>query len=125
MTDLNNKLNLNNVRGASYTPNFKSEEEVKTRQHVEPEAAEIKGDGTKAADSYGRALVKTAGKIENPEMIQCVKDSVDSFLKNPELAAAAVRSCDDSHELLMAQGAADAYEKACCGSCDAAYARMR
>lgn len=125
MTDLNNKLNLNSVRSASYTPNFKGEEEAKPQPHVEAEAAEIKGDGTKAAESYGRALVKQSGKVENPEMVQCVKDSVDAFLKNPDIVAAGVKSADDSYELLMAQGAADAYEKACCGSCDAVYDRLR
>lgn len=124
MTDLNNKLNLNNVRSTSYTPSVKGEEEIKPLPKAECcENCEVKGDGTKAAESYGRVLVKHAGKSENPETVQCVKDSIDFFLKHPELASAGAKAVDDAHELLLASGAADAYEKACCGACDAVYDR--
>ncbi len=125
MTDLNNKLNLNNVRSASYAPNLKSEEEPKPQITFEGNSSETIEDGTKAAESYGRVLVKQAGKIDNPEMVQCVKDSVDAFLNNPKLAAAAVKSGDDAYELLLAQGANDAYEKACCGASAAFNERIR
>ena len=54
-------------------------------------------------------------------MVQIVKDSIDFFVENPDLAAASVRAGDDAYELLEAAGVKDAYEKACCGSCDAAY----
>ena len=124
MTDLNNKLNINNLRSTyNNTPNFKKEEEVKPQPKAE-ETPEIINDGTQAADAYGRSLVKQAGKIENPEMIQTIKDAVDFYISHPKVAAASVKSGDTSYELLKAQGANDAYEKACCGSCDAAYAKI-
>ncbi len=123
MTDINNNLNLNNVRSTSYKPGYKSEEEVKPQVQADVEVAEITGDGTKAAESYGRVLVKQTGRIDNPETVQCVKDSIDFLLKNPDVVAAAVKSADDAYDLLSAMESADAYEKACCGSCDAAYAK--
>ena len=80
-------------------------------------------DGIKAADSYGRILVKS-GKIENPEMVQAVKDSIEFFERYPELAAATVKSVDDAEELLEALEVSDAFEKACCGAYDAAYSKI-
>ena len=87
---------------------------------AEETAQEFVNDGAQAADSYGRILVRK-GNFDNAQMVQSVKDSIDFFIENPELAAATVKAGDDAYELLEAAGAKDAYEKACCGSCDAAY----
>ena len=84
MTDINNKLNLNNVH-STYTPSFKKEDDTKCAQNI--------------------------------------KQDLEFFMKNPELAAAAVKSADNTYELLCADGVEYAYEKACCGACDAAYNR--
>lgn len=120
MTDLNNKLNLNNV-GNAYTPNFKKgKEEAVKAPVVETEPAETKADGLSGKDSYGRALVKQSEKVENPETIQCVKDSVEAFLKNPQKAATEVKAMDDAHEFNVADGIEHPYEEACCGIGDAA-----
>ena len=35
-----------------------------------------------------------------------------------------VKAGDSAYELLSAQGANDAYEKACCGACDAVESRI-
>ena len=83
----------------------------------------ILDDGTHAADCYGRILVKQSDKVDNPDMIQCVKDSLEFFLTNPELASAAVKSADDAYDLLLGDDVEDAYEKSCCGALDAAYER--
>ena len=80
-------------------------------------------DGTQAADTYGRILVKS-GKIVNPEMVQSVKDSIEFFERYPELAVATVKSVDDAEELLEALEISDAFEKACCGAYDAAYSKI-
>lgn len=117
MANFDNKLNINNVRNA-YTPNLKKDDN-KVQSKFDDSAPEIVGDGAQAAESYGRILVKK-GKIENPEMIQNIKDSIDFFLQNTDVAAAAVKASDDAYELLEAEGASDAYEKACCGACSAA-----
>lgn len=122
MTDINNNVNLNNVR-STYTPGVKKED-TKSFAAAENMPQEVLNDGTNAADSYGRVLVNQAGKIDNPETVKCIKDSVDFFLNNPELAAVAMKACDDAYELLEADGCEHAYEKACCGSCDAAYDRV-
>lgn len=122
MTDLNNKLNLNNVANA-YTPNFKKgKEEAVKAPVVENETAETKADGLNSKDSYGRALVKQAGKTDNPEMVQSVKDSVEAFLKNPQAAAVQNRAIDDVYELNVADGIEHPYEEACCCVGDAACA---
>lgn len=119
MSNLDNKLNINKVAPA-YAPVVKKEEEPKTEVKAEEIKPEVVNDGSKAAEAYGRSLVKQAGKVENPEMVQNVKDAVDFYVKNPGVAAASVKAGDDSYEMLKAQGAHDAYEKSCCGSCDAA-----
>lgn len=121
MANFDNKLNINNLH-KTYTPNLKKEE-AKAETKAEEYAPEIVGDGTQAAESYGRILVKK-GKLENPEMVQNIKDSIDFFVQNPELAAASVKASDDAYELLQAEGANDAYEKACCGACEAALAKF-
>ncbi len=118
MTNFDNKLNINNIPKA-YTPSAKKED-AKPQPKAEETAQEFVNDGAQAADSYGRILVRK-GNFDNAQMVQTVKDSIDFFIENPELAAATVKAGDDAYELLEAAGAKDAYEKACCGSCDAAY----
>lgn len=123
MSNLDNNVNINKA-SRTYTHNvLKNGKSIPVPQpeEVEPEAL---NDGTQAADSYGRILVKS-GKIENPEMIQSVKDSMDFFEKYPELAAAAVKSVEDAEELLEALEVSDAFEKACCGAFDAAYSKIK
>lgn len=123
MANFDNKLNINNLH-KTYKPNLKKDEaETKAETKIDESAPEIVGDGTQAAESYGRILVKK-GKLENPEMVQNIKDSIDFFIKNPELASASVKAADDACELLEAEGIADPYEKACCGACDAAFAKF-
>ena len=119
MTDINNKLNLNNVH-STYTPSFKKEDDAKCAQNIKQESQIEKNDGSKAADAYGRILVKQP-RVDSPETIEGVKQDLEFFMKNPELAAAAVKSADNTYELLCADGVEYAYEKACCGACDAAY----
>ena len=121
MSNLDNNLNINNTSRA-YTPNIKKgeETEAKLQQKAETAQTEILNDGVQASDTYGRILVKQAGKTDNPEMVQCIKDAVDFYLNNQKLAQAGVKAGDDAYELLNAQGVQNAYEKACCGACDAA-----
>ena len=76
----------------------------------------------KPADAYGRVLVS---KIDNPDMIECIKDSMDKLSKHPELVAAAVKASDDAYEFLVADEVPQAYEKACCGVYDAAIEQMQ
>lgn len=118
MKDINNNVNLNNVHN-TYAPKSKKPESANISAQDDNREV-ITNDGTKAAESYGRILVN---KSNNTEMIQGVKDAMEFFMQNPELAAAAVRSSDDAYELLEAQETDNAYEKACCGACDAAYDR--
>ncbi len=118
MTNFDNKVNINNIH-KPYTPSAKKED-VKPQPKTDETAPDVVNDGTQAADSYGRILVRK-GKFDNAQMVQSVKDSINFFVENPQLAAASVRAGDDAYELLEASGAKDAYEKACCGSCDVAY----
>ena len=123
MSNIDNNVNINKATRA-YThkvPKNGNNMPVSQNEEVTNEAI---NDGTKAADSYGRILVKS-GKIENPEMVQAVKDSIEFFERYPELAAATVKSVDDAEELLEALEVSDAYEKACCGACDAAYSKIK
>ncbi len=119
MTNFDNKLNINNNLHTTYTPSAKKEE-TKPQPKVEEAAPEVINDGTQAAESYGRILVRK-GNFDNAQMVQSIKDSIDFFVENPDRVAASVRAGDDAYELLEASGAKDAYEKSCCGSCDAAY----
>ena len=119
MTNFDNKLNINNNLHTTYTQNTKKEE-PKPQPKVEETAPEVVNDGTQAAESYGRILVRK-GNFDNAQMVQSIKDSIDFFVANPDLAAASVKAGDDAYELLEAAGVKDAYEKSCCGSCDAAY----
>ncbi len=126
MSNLDNNFNINNANRA-YTPNLKKGEETvdaKPQKRPGDMPVEILNDGAQAAESYGRILVKQAGKVDNPEMVQCIKDAVDFYLNNPQLAQAGVKAGDSAYELLSAQGANDAYEKACCGACDAVESRI-
>ena len=118
MTNFDNKLNINNLH-KTYTPSAKKED-AKPQPKAEETTPEVINDGTQAADSYGRILVRK-GKFDNVEMVQNIKDSIDFFVQNPELAAASVKAGDDAYELLEAAGVQNAYEKSCCGACDAAY----
>ncbi|DAB24675.1 TPA: hypothetical protein CPT85_03055 [Candidatus Gastranaerophilales bacterium HUM_21] len=120
MANLDNNLNINNA-GRAYTPNLKKGEDVKPQTKQEETPVEIINDGTQAADSYGRILVKQAGKVDNPEMVKSIKDAVDFYINNQHLVAAGVKAGDDAYELFHADEMPNAYEKACCGSCDAVY----
>lgn len=121
MTHFDNKINLSKIHNA-YTPNLRKEDTEKSQQKSDNISPEIVDNGTQAAESYGRILVKK-GKVENPEMVQCIKDSIDFFIDNPDLVAAGVKAADDAYELLQADGCPDAYEKSCSGACDAVLAR--
>lgn len=124
MSNLDNNVNINKT-SRTYTHKVqKNDKNVPVSQHEEDIAHEVLDDGTKAADSYGRILVKS-GKTENPEMVQSVKDSMEFFVKYPELAAAAVKSVEDAEDLLNALEVSDAFEKACCGAFDAAYSKVK
>ncbi len=123
MTDINNNVNLNNVR-SSYTPSLKKDDSKSKQVQEEFLPTEFLQDGTNAAEAYGRVLVSQSEKIDNPETVKCVKDSVDFFINNPELASAALKASDDAYELLDAEGCEHSYEKSCCGSLDAAYNRV-
>lgn len=122
MSNVDNNMNINKTSRA-YTPSVSKNDNNKSVQQREEVAQESLNDGTQAADSYGRILVKS-GKVDNAEMVQSVKDSIDFFVNNPELAAAAVKAGDDAEELMSALEVADAYEKACCGACEAAYSKV-
>lgn len=122
MSNLDNNMNINNA-GRTYHRNIKKGEEAKPQATSENFAAETTlHDGTKAAESYGRILVKSQ-KIDNADMVKSVKEALDFYIKNPELARLAVKAGDDAYELLEAMDEECAYEKACCGSCDAAYSK--
>ena len=100
MANLDNNLNINNA-GRAYTPNLKKGEDVKPQTKQEETPVEIINDGTQAADSYGRI--------------------VDFYINNQHLVAAGVKAGDDAYELFHADEMPNAYEEACCGSCDAVY----
>ena len=122
MSNLDN-ININNT-SRTYHRSVKKAEETKPQVKVEDDnTTESLQDGTKAAESYGRILVKTTGKVENPEMVKTVQEALDFYINNPDLVRASLNAGDDAYELLEASGAANPYEKACCGSCDAAYAK--
>ena len=123
MSNLDNNVNINKASHAYTHKVSKSGKNVPVSQHEEI-SPEPLNDGIKAADSYGRILVKS-GKIENPEMVQAVKDSIEFFERYPEIAAATVKSVDDAEELLEALEVSDAFEKACCGAYDAAYSKIK
>lgn len=123
MSNIDNNVNINKTT-RTYTHKVSKNDKNMPLPQNEEVLQEPVNDGIKAADSYGRILVKS-GKIENPEMVQAVKDSIEFFERYPELAAASVKSVDDAEELLEALEVADAYEKACCGACDAAYSKIK
>lgn len=120
MSNLDNNFNINNT-GRAYTPNIKKGDDAESKlpKKAENIPSETVTDGTQAADTYGRILVKQTGKIENPEMVQCVKNAVDFYINNTDLVRAGMKACDDSFELMEADNVPYAYEKACCGICDA------
>ena len=98
MSNLDNNFNINNANRA-YTPNLKKGEETvdaKPQKRPDDMPVEILNDGAQAAESYGRILVKQAGKVDNPEMVQCIKDAVDFYLNNPQLAQAGVKAGDSA-----------------------------
>lgn len=117
---MNNKLNLNNVATTPYTHATKKES-IKSDTKPNTQDCHTINNGNQAAECYGRILVKQADKTNNAEMVKNVKDSIEFFVKNPNLAKSAVKASDDAFEILSAIEAANAYEKACCGILDAAY----
>ena len=100
-------VNLNNVR-SSYTPSLKKDDSKSKQVQEEFLPTEVLQDGTNAAEAYGRVLVSQSGKIDNPETVKCVKDSVDFFINNPELASAALKASDDALSEYGLDGIADA-----------------
>lgn len=122
MSNLDNNVNINKASRAYTHKVQKNDKNVLAPQHEEV-APEVLNDGTKAADSYGRILVKS-GKIENPEMVQSVKESIALFTEHPELVSAINKACDDLEDILSASDEKDAYEKACCAMIDAGHTRM-
>lgn len=118
MANLDNNVNINNANRA-YTPNLKKGEEVKPQAKAEIEApAEMLNDGTQAADSYGRILVRQTGKIENPEMVKTVQDAIDFYIKNSDIAAKHVKNGDIAYCAYKADGEEYPYEDMCCISCE-------
>ena len=50
---------------------------------------------------------------------------MEMFMKNTQLALHAINTGDHAFELLQADSVENAYEKACCGSLDAAYEKCK
>ena len=122
MSNIDNNVNINKAT-RTYTHKVSKNDKNVSLSQNEDVIQESINDGTQAADTYGRILVKS-GKIVNPEMVQSVKDSIEFFERYPELAVATVKSVDDAEELLEALEISDAFEKACCGAYDAAYSKI-
>lgn len=122
MSNIDNNVNINKAT-RTYTHKVSKNDKNVSLSQNEDVLQESINDGTQAADTYGRILVKS-GKIVNPEMVQSVKDSIEFFERYPELAVATVKSVDDAEELLEALEISDAFEKACCGAYDAAYSKI-
>ena len=122
MSNIDNNVNINKAT-RTYTHKVSKNDKNVSLSQNEDVIQESINDGTQAADTYGRILVKS-GKIVNPEMVQSVKDSIEFFERYPELAVATVKSVDDAEELLEALEVSDAFEKACCGAYDAAYSKI-
>ena len=122
MSNIDNNVNINKAT-RTYTHKVSKNDKNVSLSQNEDVLQESINDGTQAADTYGRILVKS-GKIVNPEMVQSVKDSIEFFERYPELAVATVKSVDDAEELLEALEISDAFEQACCGAYDAAYSKI-
>lgn len=122
MANLDNNMNINSA-GRAYAPNFKKNEDVKSQVKLDEEMEpEVLNDGVQAADSYGRILVKQSGKvIDNPEMVKCVQDAIDFYVKNSDIAQKHVKNGDLAYQAFEKDGDEHAYEDMCCISCDAAY----
>ena len=122
MKNLDNNFNVNNNQRA-YAPNLKKNEEAhKVDTKFDEATQEMLVDGRKAADTYGRILVK-AGNIDNTTPISSIVESLDFLMENYDLALASMKATDDAYELLLAENASEPYEKACCGAIDAAYSK--
>ena len=122
MSNLDNNVNINNT-GRAYAPKLKKGDDAKPQPVLEETIVESLNDGTMAADTYGRILVKQAGKTENAEMVKAVQDAIEFYVNNPTIAQAAVKAGDDACELLSALDIENSYEQACSGSLDAAYSK--
>ena len=123
MTNLDNNFNVNS-NNRTYAPNIKKAQDIQVElkaEEVTPEV--ILEDGSKAADSYGRILVKPS-RIDNTTPVQSVVDSLDFLLENYDTALAAMKATDDAYDLLLADGVSYAYEKACAGAIDAAHSKF-
>jgi len=119
MTNLDNNFNVNNKR--AYSPNLKKNDDiVKHEVKFDDATQEMIIDGSKAADAYGRILVKSSN-IDEITPIPSVIESLDFLADNYDLALASMKTVDDAYDLLLADGVDSAYEKACCGAIDAAY----
>ena len=122
MKNLDNNFNVNNNK-RTYSPNVKkSEEAPKVGPKFDETTQEMLVDGRKAADAYGRILVK-AGNIDSTTPVSEIIESLDFLKNNYDLALASMKATDDAYELLLAENCPDAYEKACCGAIDAAYSK--
>ena len=122
MKNLDNNFNVNNNKRA-YSPNLKKNDELtKPVAKFDDATQEMLVDGSKAADAYGRILVKPSS-IDSTTPVQSVIDSLDFLNDNYETALASMKAVDDAYELLIADDVDCAYEKACCGAIDAAYSK--
>lgn len=122
MKNLDNNFNVNSNR--TYAPNLKKVQDVQPDTKQDEFVSEITlEDGAKAADSYGRILVKPSN-IDSATPVQSVVDSLDYLLNNYEIAAAAMKASDDAYDLLLADNVPEAYEKSCSGAIDAAYTKL-
>lgn len=115
MAELNNNLNISGMH-QNYAPNFKKGED-KTPPTVD-NAKELPKEET-SLDKDPKAI---AGKSQISKSSSVnFKADMDVFMKNPKLASQTIKAGDLGYEMLEAQGVADAYAKACCGSIDAAF----
>jgi len=123
MTNLDNNFNVNNKR--AYTPKLEKNDRA-NKSDVKTSNNTLEGldDGIKAADAYGRILVKS-DKIDSSTPITAIVEDLDFLLDNYDLTLAAMNTVDDAYDLLLAQESENAYEKACCGAIDATLERKK
>lgn len=119
MAELNNNLNIG-AMSQGYAPNFKKGDD-KTPPTIEEKAAAPKQETSLDNDPKAIAGKSQISKTSTVNF----KADMDVFMKNPKLAMHAINAGDHAYELMEAESVANAYEKACCGSLDAAYEKCK
>lgn len=117
MADVNNNLNVG-AMPQSYAPSFKEKKtEPTVEQKQEPAQVEDKKQ-PQPGEVIGRSMVKKSSSVN-------FKADMDAFMNNPQLAASAIKAGDFAYEMMEADGVANAYEKSCEKSLDAAYEKCK